>query len=112
MPLEIVEKVRPVRFQAVRLEISNRKEKPWSIPTREGASSASRSTSHSAMPRRVQYLRALGGGITSTGGDARSAASMRRPFRLAVGVSAARIVDPDLAREGAHSRHRLEPLYS
>ena len=48
-------------------------EKPWSMPTSVGTSSARRTASHSAMPRRVQYLRGLGGGKTSSGGEARSA---------------------------------------
>jgi hypothetical protein len=38
-----------------------------------GAGSLSRSTSHSAMPRRVQYLRGDGGGRTSIGGASASA---------------------------------------
>jgi NAD(P)H-dependent flavin oxidoreductase YrpB (nitropropane dioxygenase family) len=38
-----------------------------------GVSSASRSTSHSATPRRVQYLRGDGGGGTSAGGASPSA---------------------------------------
>ncbi len=43
------------------------------MPTNVGAGSASRSTSHSAMPRRVQYLRGDGGGMTSIGGASASA---------------------------------------
>ena len=51
-------------------------------------SSVSLATSHSAMPRRVQYLRGLGGGNTSHGNDTRSAMWTRSPLRLDVGVCA------------------------
>jgi hypothetical protein len=58
---------RPIGLEVMHLEITQRKREAM-MPTSAGASSASRSTSHSAMPRLVQYLRGLGGGITSTGG--------------------------------------------
>jgi hypothetical protein len=58
------------------------------MPTSVGVLSASFPTSHSAMPRRVQYLRSDAGGGTSTGAASPSAKYTRRPFRLEVGVSA------------------------
>jgi hypothetical protein len=58
------------------------------MPTSVAASSESRSTSHSAIPRRVQYFLTDGGGGTSTGCASPSAVKTRKPFRLAVGVSA------------------------
>ena len=45
----------------------NGNEKPSSMPTSVRGPSESFSTSHSAMPRRVQYFRGLGGGTTSCG---------------------------------------------
>jgi 3-dehydroquinate synthetase len=63
------------------------KEKPWSMPTSVGTSSDKTSVNHSAIPRRVQYFLALGGGWTSTGG-AFLAATYMRELRLAKGVSA------------------------
>ena len=74
MVLEIVQERRPVRLEAVCLEVAQGNENPWSMPTSVGMSSAVCSTSHSATPRRVQYLRGLGGGGTSMGGDAPLAA--------------------------------------
>jgi len=43
------------------------------MPTSVDASSESRSTSHSVMPRRDQYLRGDGGGATSIGDASPSA---------------------------------------
>src|SRR5271169_1284549 len=63
-------------------------EKPWSMPTSVGGPSVSLSTSHSAMPLRVQYFRGLGGGPTSCGAVERPAAYTRRALRLDLGVSA------------------------
>ena len=59
-----------------------------STPTIVGGPLARCATKHSAMPRRVQYLRALGGGYTSWAVISASASYTRRPFRLDVGVSA------------------------
>jgi hypothetical protein len=64
------------------------KEKPWSMPTSVGTSSDKTSFNHSAIPRRVQYFLALEGGWTSTGGEFLSAIYIRKPLRLATGVSA------------------------
>ena len=71
------------------------------MPTSVEVSSASRSTSHSAMPFRVQYLRGDGGGCTSTGGriaighvDAQALQAGGRRLR-------ARIVDADGAANEA-----------
>ena len=72
------------------------------MPTSVGASSASRSTSHSAMPRRVQYLRGLGGGRTSTGGRVALGQIDAQPFEARGRRLRARIVDADIAREGGH----------
>jgi hypothetical protein len=46
------------------------------------------STSHSAMPLRVQYFRGLGGGSISCAAVKRSASKTRRPLKLDLGVSA------------------------
>ena len=79
------------------------------MPTSVGTSSASRSTSHSAMPLRVQYLRGLGGGGTSTGSrialghvDPQSLQARGRRFR-------ARIVDADRAGEDGHRYASFSP---
>ena len=66
--LEIVEERGPVRLESMHLEIAQRKRKAVVDADQRGHGSASRSTSHSAIPRRVQYLRGDGGGGTSAGG--------------------------------------------
>jgi len=63
-------------------------EKPWSIPTKVNRPPDSSSASQLAIPRRVQYFRGLGGGLTSTGGAFRSATYTRKPLRLEIGVCA------------------------
>ena len=80
------------------------------MPTSVGVSSASRSTSHSAMPRRVQYLRGLGGGENLDGRriafrqiDAQALQARGRCLR-------AGIVDADMTGESGHSGRRLEAL--
>jgi|ERR1035437_4664422 hypothetical protein len=58
------------------------------VPTMVGASVASSSHSHSAIPRLVQYRRGLGGGSFSRGGVDPSPTYTRRPERLESGVCA------------------------
>jgi hypothetical protein len=81
------------------LEIAQREEKPWSMPTSVGASSAKVSTSHSAIPRRVQYLRGDGGGGTSTGGASSWGQKDAQALQARGGHFRARIVDADMPTE-------------
>ncbi|MFM8764953.1 MAG: hypothetical protein ACKOEZ_08995, partial [Spartobacteria bacterium] len=60
----------------------------WSIPTSAAGPPWSSVASHSAIPRRVQYLRRPGGGQTSFGGCVGVADYTRKPFKLVVGVDA------------------------
>jgi len=59
------------------LEVAQRERKPTIDSDKGGSSPASLSTSHSSIPRRVQYFLELGGSGTSTAEDVRFAVYIR-----------------------------------
>ena len=64
------------------------------------------------MPLRVQYLRGLGGGETSTGLPVAIGHVDAQTFEAGGGRFHARIVDADMASEGRHSGRRIEAFES
>jgi hypothetical protein len=88
VPLEIVEKEMPVVRQAVPVEVLHREAEGMIDPDHGRHTLTSSATNHSAMPRRVQYFRGLGGGGTPVGSAPRPAMNTWSPRRLEVGVSA------------------------
>ena len=74
------------------------------MPTSVGTSSARRSASHSAMPRRVQHLRSDGGGGNLPGHGVTLGQVDAQPLQAGGRCLRAGVVDADAALEDAHGQ--------
>jgi hypothetical protein len=82
-------------------------EKAWSKPTSVNGASDRFSTSHVAIPFRVQDFRRLGIGWTPCGTVKRSAVKTRSPLRLRRWLLSARVVDANIPFERGFHRSSI-----